>query len=82
MEILNLLEERVLALMQEVERIREDNLRIIQESDERVAKLQNDIKDLKDEKESLQDLFDQEQQAKNDIMQRINGLLELLKTSG
>ncbi len=79
MEILNLLEERVIRLMHELERTREENRRILEESSGQVASLQNELQSLRDENQTLKGLLTQEKQVKDDVLQRVDTLLDLLK---
>ncbi len=74
-----MLEERVIRLMQELERVREENGRILQEGSGQVAALQDELQSLRDENQLLKDLLAQEEQVKDNVVQRVDALLERLK---
>ncbi len=80
MEILNLLEERVHHLINELEKVREDNRRILQETHTQVEELQEQLHALKEENQSLNDSLVQERDAKDNIASRIDVLLERMKS--
>ncbi len=79
MEILNLLEERVIRLMQELERVRKENGQILQEGSEQAAKLQAELDSMREENQLLKDLLAEEEQVKDNVLQRVDSLLERLK---
>ncbi len=74
-----MLEEKVHGLVQEVERVREDNRRILQENSTHVTELQEQLHVLKEENQTLKDLLTQERQVKEDVTHRIDALLERMK---
>ncbi len=80
MERLNLLEEHVHRLLDDLETVRSDNRRILQDSNDQVAELQEQLQAVKEENHSLKDLLAKERQVKDDVLQRIDVLLERMKS--
>ncbi len=74
-----MLEERISRLIQEVERVRAENDRILKEGNSRVAELQSELHSLREENQTLNVLLTEETQVKNNILQRVDGLLDRLK---
>lgn len=75
MELLDMLEARVAGLMAEVERLRMENQRIAATSSETVAARQT----LQEENRRLRDDLAQEQQLKDEVLERIDALLARIK---
>lgn len=75
MESLNLLENRVMAILAEVERLRSENAQL--HADALAAKNLRDS--LEEENASLKGRLEQETQAKEAVLTRIDGLIQYLK---
>ncbi len=71
MEKLTLLENRVLTLINENAHLREE----YRQASENVLRQNAEIQNLKDENTLLEETLAEEQQIKNDILQRIDSLL-------
>lgn len=71
MELLNLLEERVDGLVAELEMLRSENRRIVAASAEAVAGYQA----LQEENRSLREALAQEQQLKDEVLERVDAIL-------
>lgn len=75
MELLNLLEEKVQALVSQTERMRGENKRLeLSSSDGQQA-----LHDLQEENQMLKATLAQEQRLKDEVLERIDALLERLK---
>lgn len=75
MELLNLLEERVQALVAQTERLRDENRRLELASSEGLQSLHG----LQEENRLLKESLAQEQRLKDEVLERIDALLERLK---
>ena len=75
MELLNLLEERVHALLRQNEHLREENRRMAASSAGSVQAVQ----ELQEENRLLQESLAQEQRLKDEVLHRIDALLASLK---
>lgn len=75
MELLNLLEERVQALVTQTERLRAENHRLESASSEG----QGALHALQEENRMLKESLAQEQRLKDEVLERIDALLERLK---
>lgn len=75
MELLELLEARVYGLVSDFEKMREDNKRLLAASAEHATELQA----LQAENSALKESLAQEQHLKDEVLERIDALLERLK---
>ena len=75
MELLDLLEARVYGLVGELEKLREENKRLWSASAEHTTAVQA----LNEENRALQEALTQERQLKDEVLERIDALLERLK---
>lgn len=78
MELLDLLENRVAGLMAEVDRLRAENSRLRED----VVAAESLLATSEEEKRALKESLTQEQQVKDAVLQRIDGLLQRLKDYG
>ena len=78
MELLDLLENRVTGLMAEVDRLRAENSRLRED----VVAAESLLATSEEEKRALKESLTQEQQVKDAVLQRIDGLLQRLKDYG
>lgn len=78
MELLDLLENRVAGLMAEVDRLRAENSRLRED----VVTTESLLATSEEEKRALKESLTQEQQVKDAVLQRIDGLLQRLKDYG
>ena len=78
MELLDLLENRVAGLMAEVDRLRAENSRLHED----VVTAESLLATSEEEKRALKESLTQEQQVKDAVLQRIDGLLQRLKDYG
>ncbi len=78
MELLDLLENRVTGLMAEVDRLRAENSRLRED----VVTAESLLATSEEEKRALKESLTQEQQVKDAVLQRIDGLLQRLKDYG
>lgn len=78
MELLDLLENRVTGLMAEVDRLRAENSRLREDA----VAAESLLATSEEEKRSLKESLMQEQQVKDSVLERIDGLLQRLKDYG
>ncbi len=78
MEILNQLEQRVQSLLEEVATAREEKKRALVDMGAHATELQA----LKEENQKLKEALVQEKQVRDEVLQRIDMLLERLKDLG